>query len=222
MESKHGPHQVKVAVEHHYMHRRYEEVLLIVQSVLDYLKRTRSPKCTDQAFATRCREWREIGAYAASKAGRHAEAKDLLGPFSTSNEPGHHWTRGKILCAGKEIEEGAMALRKYLSLRPGDANAWRVLGDALLTLSPTPSSLSRQCYRHALTLYNLSSWPGDSGDRRERVRCELEGKVKEIEERMSNPLEAHSSEDQEMWVSELDGWIQGALKEYEMRIIQPS
>ncbi|RKP15202.1 hypothetical protein BJ684DRAFT_14526 [Piptocephalis cylindrospora] len=183
MTSKHGPHQIKVAVEHHYMHRR-------------------------------CREWWEIGACAASKLGRHEEAALLIRHLAGSNEPGHHWSRSRILLAGGSIQEGTGALREYLSLRPGDANGWRALGDALLPFAfPPLSDISLLCYQHALVLYDQSSWPGDSGNRRERVLRELKDRItpRRADGDSSPGVNGNNDNDREEWALELEDWIRGQI-----------
>ncbi|KAI9259549.1 hypothetical protein BDA99DRAFT_560971 [Phascolomyces articulosus] len=128
MLERHGPNQLKSAIEHDYFHKRYEKALkgaLVFIEIAD----------TGRSKVTANREMIEIAIHCAVRANQLDVAEKLLDRPQTTIEPGNMLVQARVYSLCGRPDDALSALIRYHKLRRSDYHAWHLLATIMVNNS---------------------------------------------------------------------------------------
>ncbi|KAJ8656530.1 hypothetical protein O0I10_007853 [Lichtheimia ornata] len=121
MMQRHGPNQLKSAIEHDYMYKRYERAL---DGALKYIELANTEDCK----VSSTREMSEIAIHCALHLNRIDLAEQLTDTKQVSMETGSIFLEARVYAACPHRQDDAVsAIVRYQKLRKQDYQAWRLL-----------------------------------------------------------------------------------------------
>ncbi|KAI8075166.1 hypothetical protein BC940DRAFT_287611 [Gongronella butleri] len=155
MTEKLGPVYVKHAIEHDYLHKRYEDAL---EKALIYIDMVEND---DHCKALGTREMCEIALFCAARLERWDMVETYLDEKQTAFEPGQLMTRGRLYPKCGRCGDAITNLVKYCRLRKRDYQAWRLIAQAFWQEREHGVQLlhlAHLCQQRALRIMTTFGW----------------------------------------------------------------
>ncbi|KAK9718718.1 hypothetical protein K7432_005315 [Basidiobolus ranarum] len=158
MEEKHGPLQVKSAVDLFYLQGKYEEALELALKYVNYV--------IDNKGITKLRNTKEMDETIVRCALRleKLEIAEKHADKLATNEPGHMYLRGQVYTRVERYKDALNIFTRYLKIRKADYNIWKWIGIALgrwadtLTQPMEGKKLALACLLKSKATMTLSMW----------------------------------------------------------------
>jgi len=166
MKAKFGPNHIKMAIEHNYLYRRYDEALRLALEFIACVEATQKP---GDEKSLNLKEMFEISARSAMKCGRvdiATACADKLPP----NDPGALYAKGLVYSFGGRFSDAIHCYVLYNQRRRLDYNVWKQMGITFMsadknrhaTLESANSVIcvdfSHLCLARALAIMT-TAWP---------------------------------------------------------------
>ncbi|OZJ05175.1 hypothetical protein BZG36_02220 [Bifiguratus adelaidae] len=134
-----GASQLKSAIEHHYLCKRYNEAYDLSKQWIQFVE-AGHPDCK----LSNAREMREVAAHCAMKLGHYDEAADWMKGTGDTAEPGLYILKGEVYTNANQYKDAIQALKRYNEMRRLDYNSWRLLGITFANMA-TGSQIKSIC-----------------------------------------------------------------------------
>ncbi|KAI9316609.1 hypothetical protein BX666DRAFT_177737 [Dichotomocladium elegans] len=155
MQERHGPNQLKSAIEHDYLYKRYDKALA---GALKFIELTRAK----QSKVSSTREMSEIAIHCALRLGRLDLAEQLVDEKQASFETGSLLLEARVYALCGRPGDALAALVRYHALRKLDYNAWHLLARIVQDTKSDNSMrnhVAKLAIQRAIRIMTSSHWP---------------------------------------------------------------